>query len=113
MIEQLEEEFHTTGKKGKKVQILTVLPKSWSIRKIQHDFKVSNYMVLTSMKLVAEKGILWSSNAEPGKVLPPATAEIILCLMKSAGSCQGLKIMFLLSQKARRFIFRNDWYFVT
>jgi hypothetical protein len=28
MIEQLEEEFHTTGKKGKKVQILTVLPKS-------------------------------------------------------------------------------------
>jgi hypothetical protein len=28
--------------------------------------------------------------------------------MKLAGSCQGQEIMFLLTQKARRFIFRNE-----
>jgi hypothetical protein len=31
-----------------------------SIRKIQQEFKASNYMVWTSKKLVAEKGILSS-----------------------------------------------------
>jgi hypothetical protein len=64
--------------------------------KIQQQLKASNYMAWTSKKLVAEKGILSSPNAKP--VLPPATAEMgktILCLIKSAGSCQGQKIMFL------------------
>jgi hypothetical protein len=56
--------------KGKKVPILTVLPKNWSIRKIQQEFKASNYMVWTSNKLLAEKGILSSHNVKSGKVLP-------------------------------------------
>jgi hypothetical protein len=36
-------------------------------RKIQQVFKASNYMVWTSKKLVAEKGILSSPNVKPGK----------------------------------------------
>jgi hypothetical protein len=34
-------------------------------------------MVWTSKKLVAEKLILSSPNVKPGKVLPPATAEMV------------------------------------
>jgi hypothetical protein len=58
----LEEKFHRTGRKSEKVNILMVLPKSWSVRKIQQEFSVSNYMVQTAEKLVAEKGI-WQSCA--------------------------------------------------
>jgi hypothetical protein len=32
---------------------------------------------LASKKLVAEKGVLSSPNVKPGKVLPPATAEMV------------------------------------
>jgi CTP-dependent riboflavin kinase len=67
MIAQLKGKFHVTRKKSENVQILTVLPKYWSIRKIQQEFKVSNYMVQTSTKLVAEKGILSSPNVKPNK----------------------------------------------
>jgi hypothetical protein len=77
MIAQLKEKFHITGKESEKVQILTVLPKSWSISKIQKEFKASNNMAWTSKKLLVEKGILSSPNVKPGKVLPPATAEMV------------------------------------
>jgi GH43 family beta-xylosidase len=73
----LEEKFNITGKKSEKVQILTVFPKSWSIRKTEQEFKASNYMVWTSKKLVADKGILPSPNVKPGNVLPPATAKMV------------------------------------
>lgn len=62
-----------TGRKSQKVQIFTTVPKSWSIMKIQQQFKASNYMVQTAKKLVAEKGILVS----PGKVLSLTTAEMV------------------------------------
>jgi hypothetical protein len=65
------------NRKKEKVQILMVLPKSWSIRKIQQEFKTSNYMVRTSKKLMAEKGILSSPNVKRGKVLPPPAAEMV------------------------------------
>jgi hypothetical protein len=58
----------------------TVLPLSLPIRNIQQEFKASNYIVRTSRKLVAGKGILPSPNIKPGKVLPSASAEMVkLC----------------------------------
>ena len=46
MIKQLKVKFfHETQEKSVKVQILTVLPMSWSIKKIESEFKASNYMV--------------------------------------------------------------------
>ena len=33
MIEQLKEKFQETKKRSERVQVLTVLPKSWSVRK--------------------------------------------------------------------------------
>jgi hypothetical protein len=71
------EKFHITGKKSEKVQILMSLPKGLSIRQMQKEFKASNYMVLTTKKLVTEKGILLSSTVIPDKVLPPPTVEML------------------------------------
>ena len=45
IIEQLKEEFHSTTQQSKKIQILTVLPKSWSIKQVQTELGTSNYMV--------------------------------------------------------------------
>jgi hypothetical protein len=54
-----------------------VLPKRWSTRNIQQVFKASTYIVHTSKILAAEKAIWSSPNVIPGKVLPPATAEMV------------------------------------
>jgi hypothetical protein len=53
-----------------------VLPKSQSIKKIQQEFKDSNYMVPTAKKLVAEKESLSSPYIKP-EGLPPAPANLI------------------------------------
>jgi hypothetical protein len=65
----------------------------------------------TAKQLVAVKGIVSKPNVKPEKVLPPTAPTMVrqfLCLMKSAGLCQGPKIMFLLTQKARWFTFRSN-----
>jgi hypothetical protein len=56
---------------------LTVFPKQWSIRKIQQEFNASNDMVWIAKKLVADKGTSSNPNTKLGKVLPPATGEIV------------------------------------
>ena len=43
IIKQLKERFHATTKISEMVQILTILPKSWPIRKIQSKFGATNY----------------------------------------------------------------------
>ena len=45
IIKQLKEKFNTTAERSEKVQVLTVLPKSWSMRKVQAKFGASDYMV--------------------------------------------------------------------
>ena len=55
IIQQLKEKFQSTSER---TQILMVLPKSWSIRRIESEFGVSNFMARTAKKLVREKGIL-------------------------------------------------------
>jgi hypothetical protein len=59
--------------------------------------------------------LIWSNpKVKPSKVLPPATAKVMkLFFIQSTGSYQGQKMMFLLTQKARKLFFRNDWYCVT
>ena len=42
MLEQLKEKFHETKESSVKIQILTVLPKSWSTRRIEREFGVSH-----------------------------------------------------------------------
>ena len=56
MIQQLKEKFRSTPQRSEQLQILTVLPKNWSLKKIQQEFGVSIYMARKSKDLVKEKG---------------------------------------------------------
>jgi hypothetical protein len=60
---------------------------------------------------VAEKEILSCLNEKPGRVLHLATAEMVkqFCVSDEISKIMlGQMIMFLLTQKARRFILRHD-----
>ena len=43
MIQQLKEKFQETKKRNEEIKVLTVLPKSWSV-KVQQEFGVSEYL---------------------------------------------------------------------
>ena len=54
--------------------MLTVLPpKSWSVKKVQQEFSVSEYLARQSKKLVEEGGILSFPDPSCGPSLPPET----------------------------------------
>ena len=55
IIAQLKEKFKATTNRSEKIQILTVLPNSWSLGNMMQEFGVSNYMARCAKKLVAEK----------------------------------------------------------
>ena len=77
MLQQLKEKFQSTAQRGEKLQILTVLPKSWSLTKIQQEFGVSNYMAQKSKDLVKEKGVLSPPGPKCGPSLPQETVDIV------------------------------------
>ena len=77
IIAQLKEKFHSTDECRKKLKTLTVLSKSWSVRKIAKEFEALIYMDRPK-KLVLEKGILSSPNPKPGKALPDRTQQLVL-----------------------------------
>ena len=52
MIQQLKGKFEATTKRSEQLQILTVLPNSWSVKTIQQEFGVSTYMARKSKELV-------------------------------------------------------------
>ena len=66
IIEQLKEKFHSSTDRSQKVQILTVLPKSWSIRKAEEEFAASNYMARKAKDLVKDQEILSPPNPKHG-----------------------------------------------
>jgi hypothetical protein len=69
MIAQLQDKFKSCTKRIEKVQVLTVLPKSWSIKKIQTEFQATNYMVRQAKSLVENKGILSTPDQKAGRTL--------------------------------------------
>ena len=75
MVQQLKEKFRSATTRSERIKILTVLPKSWSKRKIAKEFGVSRYLVRRAKKLVAEKGILSSPNPKGGRALPVEIEE--------------------------------------
>lgn len=77
MIQQLQEKFKITSKHNERLQILTVLPKSWTLKKIQEEFEVSKYVAQKSKKLVEEKGVLSLPGPKVGPLLSPETLKIV------------------------------------
>ena len=65
------------------MQILTVLPQSWSVKKIEKEFGVYNYMARKSKELVKEKGILSTPNPKPGSSLPQETTDLVIQFYES------------------------------
>ena len=77
MFQQLKEKFQLTTNRNEQLQVLTVLPKSWSIKKIQQEFGVSTYMARKSKKLVEEKGILSLPDTVCGHSLLQETVDFV------------------------------------
>ena len=76
IITQLKEKYSTAGR-SEKIQILTVLPKSWCIRMVEEEFGVSNFMARKAKQLVREKGILSTPDPKPGSTLPQRTVDLV------------------------------------
>ena len=62
MISQLKDKFKESSLNSEQIKILTVLPKSWSERKIAEVFGTTRHKARVAKKLVAEKGILSDPN---------------------------------------------------
>lgn len=75
MIVQLKEKFKNTTKNSEKFLILTTLPKSWTVKKIEIEFRVSNRMARKAKSLVKEKGIMSCPDPKPGKTLDHIVAD--------------------------------------
>ena len=82
IIAQLKERF-STAKRSEKVQILTVLPQSWSIRKIQSEFGAPNFTVRKAKALFAANGILATPNPKPGQSLSLETQDLVVNFYES------------------------------
>ena len=83
MIAQLKDKFESVTKRSEKVLVLTVLPKSWTIRKVQEEFGASNYMVRKAKELMKEKGVLSTPNPKPGHTLPAETIDLVQSFYES------------------------------
>jgi len=62
----------------KQIQLLTLAPESWSIKRTSEEFGVSEYLVRKSRELKNESGILAEPHAKVGKALSGDTAEMAL-----------------------------------
>ena len=60
---------------NQKMQILTLIPESWTIKKAPGYFKVSDYLVKKARDLKNQKGILTSPERKKGKSLPNEVTE--------------------------------------
>ena len=60
-----------------KVQILTLIPDSWSRKFAANYFNVSEYMIRTARELKKEKGVLAKPKAKQGKNLTLETLQLV------------------------------------
>ena len=86
IIQQLKEKFQLTSERSIQVKILTILPQSWSIRRIEPEFSVSNFMAQTAKKLVGEKGILSTPNPKPSHSITQTKVDLVVRFYESGES---------------------------
>jgi hypothetical protein len=58
IVQQLKVHFTTTSNKHAKINILSILPQSWSVRKISNEFNTTRHLASLTKTLVREIGIL-------------------------------------------------------
>ena len=86
IIQQLKDKFSTTSERSVKVQILTILPMSWSIEKVQAEFGATNFMVRKAKLLVREKGVLSSPDPQPGHRIAERIVDLVISFYESDSS---------------------------
>lgn len=68
MITRLKNKFHEEStSRSEKLQILTILPSTWSAAKISRVMNSTEYMAKYSKRLAKEKGILGTTASKPRK----------------------------------------------
>ncbi|XP_047123804.1 uncharacterized protein LOC124806738 [Hydra vulgaris] len=67
---------------SKKVQLATLAPTDWSIKKVSETLYVTNYVAQTARKLTLDKGILTMPNPKLGKALPDVTVQLVKTFYK-------------------------------
>lgn len=76
MVSQLKAKFAETNDRNDRFRILSVLPKSWSINRIQTEFQATQHMARKVKKMVEQQGIMCSRTRKIGsRTLPEATVE--------------------------------------
>ena len=112
IISQLKDKFKATTKRSEKVLVLTVLPKSWTIKKVQEEFGATSYMVRKAKELVKQKGILSTPNPKPGHTLPVETTDLVQSFYESdevSRTMPVVKILFQLDNQKDKLMFRKGW----
>lgn len=73
---QLKGKFAETSDQNDRFRVLSVLPKSWSINRIQSEFQTTHHMALTVKRFVERQGVMCSQSRKIGpRTLPPATID--------------------------------------
>lgn len=79
----LKSKFETDLTRREKVQLLTLIPSSWSRKKIQEEFQVTEPMVRESRTLLKEGGILASPGPKKGRKLRDNVIEQVINFFES------------------------------
>ena len=77
LIHQIKEKLKVTELYRQKIQLLTLVPDSWTRIKASNYFEVSEYLVRAAMKLKQENGILSLPSQKLGKVVSIDTVNLI------------------------------------
>ena len=77
LLAHLVDQFKQLDTREKKLMLLTLIPGSWSRRKIMEKFSVSARMVTQSRQLRESKGLLASPDQKPGRALPVQTVQMV------------------------------------
>ncbi|XP_067648016.1 uncharacterized protein [Eurosta solidaginis] len=76
-IEALRISFNNQKTRGDKINILTFVPKTWTIRKIRETFNVSRRMVSTAKKLQKTQGVGSRPEKKKGRPINPETVKAV------------------------------------
>lgn len=77
LLNQLKNKFESVSKRSEKIKILTLLPRSWSVRKTAAEFNATRYMASVARNLFNEHGCMADPNPKYGKRLAQDVADKI------------------------------------
>jgi len=90
----LIKETYKVSSKQKKIQLLTLAPESWTIRKTAEEFGATEYLVRKARQLKNQYGILPEPQVKTGKPLSSETIKLAIDFYQSdeySRICPGQK----------------------